>query len=192
MIERLPRKRYLSLPSPESCALYISAQNHAKSILKLAKHMFIKKKNIKIFQTLTPLVTSGIWPKTSSSFPPLFHPDGTTAISSASKAELFSQTSANNSTSGDSGLVPPSPLPSDYYFMPSIKVLRNDVFHALTGLNLRKAYGPDGVPPIVLKNCVSMLAPCLAKLFQLFLPFLLAGSLPTFRVTVLIPQTTVL
>ncbi|MPC54134.1 hypothetical protein E2C01_048041 [Portunus trituberculatus] len=48
----------------------------------------------------------------SSSFPPLFHPDGTTAISSVSKAEVFSQTFANNSTMDDSGLVPPSPLPS--------------------------------------------------------------------------------
>ena len=50
-----------------------------------------------------------------------------------------------------------------------IKILRNDVFHALTGLNPRKAYGPDGVPPIVLRNCASMLAPCLVKLFQLCL-----------------------
>ncbi|MPC84653.1 hypothetical protein E2C01_079398 [Portunus trituberculatus] len=34
-------------------------------------------------------------------------------------------------------------------------------------LNRRKVYGADGVPPIVLKNCVSVLTPCLAKLFQL-------------------------
>ncbi|MPC62967.1 Retrovirus-related Pol polyprotein from type-1 retrotransposable element R1 [Portunus trituberculatus] len=33
-----------------------------------------------------------------------------------------------------------------------IKVLRNDVFHALAGLNPRKAYGPDRVLRIVLKN----------------------------------------
>ncbi|MPC41474.1 hypothetical protein E2C01_035067 [Portunus trituberculatus] len=32
---------YLSLPSPESHALYISARNHAKSALQLAKHSFI-------------------------------------------------------------------------------------------------------------------------------------------------------
>ena len=38
---------------------------------------------------------------------------------------------------------------------------------ALAGLNPRKAYGPDGVPPIVLRNCASVLAPCLVKLFQL-------------------------
>ncbi|MPC09982.1 hypothetical protein E2C01_002608 [Portunus trituberculatus] len=48
---------------------------------------------------------------TSSSFPPLFHHDDTTAISSVSKAELFSQIFANNSTLDDSGLVPPVLLP---------------------------------------------------------------------------------
>ena len=49
------------------------------------------------------------------------------------------------------------------------KFLHYDVFHALAGLNPRKAYGPDGVPPIVLRNCASVLAPCLVKLFQLCL-----------------------
>ena len=49
-----------------------------------------------------------------------------------------------------------------------IKILRNDVFHALAGI-LRKSYGPDGVPPIVLRNSASVLAPCLVKPFQLCL-----------------------
>ncbi len=53
--------------------------------------------------------------------------------------------------------------------MPVIKILKNDVLYALSGLNPRKAYGADGVPPIVLKNCASVLTPCLVKLFRLFL-----------------------
>ncbi|MPC65604.1 hypothetical protein E2C01_059742 [Portunus trituberculatus] len=65
--------------------------------------------------------------------------------------ELFSQTFANNSTLDDSRVVPPSP-PSSDYFMPSDEILRNGVFLAFAGLNPRNAYGPDGVPPIVLKN----------------------------------------
>ncbi len=32
-------KRYLNFPSPESHALYISARNHAKSVLQLAKKL---------------------------------------------------------------------------------------------------------------------------------------------------------
>ncbi len=37
----------------------------------------------------------------------------------------------------------------------------------LSGLDSRKAYGPDCVPPIVLKKCASVLASCLVKLFHL-------------------------
>ncbi len=53
--------------------------------------------------------------------------------------------------------------------MPVIKILKNDIFYALSGLNPRKAYGPDGVPPIVLKNCASVLTPCLVQLLRLWL-----------------------
>ncbi|MPC21306.1 hypothetical protein E2C01_014290 [Portunus trituberculatus] len=67
----------------------------------------------------------------------------------------YCSTFNNKSTLDDSGLVPPSPSPPDY-FKPSIKIIRNDVFHALAGLNPRKAYGHDGVPPIVVENCASV------------------------------------
>ncbi len=53
--------------------------------------------------------------------------------------------------------------------MPVIKILPNDVFYALSGHNPQRAYGPDGVPPIVLKNCASVLTPCLVKVFCLCL-----------------------
>ncbi len=35
------------------------------------------------------------------------------------------------------------------------------------GLDSRKAYGTDGVPLIVLKNCASVLIPCRVKVFHL-------------------------
>ena len=57
-------------------------------------------------------------------------------------------------------------LPSDY-IMPDIKILRNDAFYVLSGLDPRKAYEPDGVSPIVLRNRASVLAPCLLKLLCL-------------------------
>ncbi len=53
--------------------------------------------------------------------------------------------------------------------MPVIKILPNDVFYALSGLSPKKTYGPDGVPPIVLENCASVLTPYLVKLFRLCL-----------------------
>ena len=166
-------KRYRSHPTPENHTLYKSAQNHAKSVLQLAKNSFLHRKCQNLSQSNSPrdfwhLAKNISNNFSSSSFPPMLHSDGTTAISSISKAELFAQTFANNSTLDDNGLVPPTPPPSDY-IMPFIKILRNDVFHALSGLDPRKAVGPDGVPPIVLKNCASVLAPCLAKLFSLCL-----------------------
>ncbi|MPC51801.1 hypothetical protein E2C01_045655 [Portunus trituberculatus] len=114
MIE-VAHKKYLSLPSPESHALYISARNHAESVLQFAKHSLINGKCQNLsnsncprdFWHLAKNISNNF---TSSSFPPLFHP----AITSVSKAELFSQTLAKNSTLDDSGLVPPSPPSSDY------------------------------------------------------------------------------
>ena len=166
-------KRYRRNPSNENHTLYISARNHAKSVLQLTKNSFIHRKcqnlsnsnSSRDFWHLANNISNNF---SSSSFPPMFLPDGSTAVSSISKAELFSHTFANNSTLDDTGHVPPSPPPSDY-FMPVVKILRSDVFHALSGLDFRKAYGPDGIPPIVLKNCASVLAPCLVKLFRLCL-----------------------
>ena len=112
----MAHKRYLSLPSPESQTLYISARNHAKSVLQLAKNFFIHRKcqnlsrsnSPRDFWHLTKNISNNF---TSSSFPPLAQLDGTNAISSISKAELFALTFANNSTLDDSGLVPLSPPP---------------------------------------------------------------------------------
>ena len=53
--------------------------------------------------------------------------------------------------------------------MPSIQIIRNDVSHALAGLNPQKVSGPDGVHPIVLKNCASVFALCLVNFFRLCL-----------------------
>ncbi|MPC42657.1 hypothetical protein E2C01_036284 [Portunus trituberculatus] len=77
-------------------------KNHAKSVLQLAEHSFINRKCQNLSNSNSPhdfwhLAKNNSNNFTSSSFHPLFHPDGTTAISSVSKAELFSQTFTNNS-----------------------------------------------------------------------------------------------
>ena len=53
--------------------------------------------------------------------------------------------------------------------MPNIIIYSKDVISALSELNTKKAYGPDGIPPVALKTCASELAPCLGKLFRLCL-----------------------
>ncbi|KAL7631113.1 UNVERIFIED_CONTAM: hypothetical protein RMT77_018583 [Armadillidium vulgare] len=53
--------------------------------------------------------------------------------------------------------------------MPKIRISSKYIISALSELNTKKAYGPDGIPPVVLKTCASELAPCLGKLFYLCL-----------------------
>ncbi len=162
----------MSLPTPENHTLYISARNRAKYILRLAKNSFIngkcqnlaKSSSSKDFWHLAKNISNNF----TSCFSPLCNSDGSTAVTSISRAELFAHTFSANSTLDNSGHVPPTYPPSGS-FMPAIKILKNDVFYALSGINPRKAYGPDGVPPIVLKNCASVLTPCLVKLFRLCL-----------------------
>ncbi len=87
-------KRYQSLRTPVNNDLYISARNRAKSILRLTKNNFINRKcqnfafsnSSRNFWHLTKNISFNF---ISSSFPPLLQPDGSTAVSSISKAELF-------------------------------------------------------------------------------------------------------
>ena len=75
---------------------------------------------------------------------------------------------ASNLTLDDSGAVS-TPSPPLNSFMPSIVISSKDDISALFELNNKNAYGPDGIPPVVLKTCASELAPCLGKLFRLCL-----------------------
>jgi exonuclease III len=166
-------RNYRRLQTPESHTIYISSRNRAKSILRDTKNSFLRKKcnelsgssSSRSFWHFSKNVNSNF---ASSSFPPLISPDGSTAALPSTKAELFAQTFASNSTLNDSGAIPPTPPPSDS-FMPNIIISSKDVISALSELNTKKAYGPDGIPPVVLKTCASELAPCLGKLFRLCL-----------------------
>ncbi len=86
-----------------------------------------------------------------------------TAATSISKGELFAQTFSKNSNLDDSGHIPPAYVSSDYT-MSDIKILNNDAFYDLSPLDPRKAYGLDGILPIVLKNCGFVLTLCLFSL----------------------------
>ena len=177
MIKRRLTNGTVAYLSAETHALYISARNQTKSTLQLTKNSFINRKcrslsnssSSRDFWYLANNISNNL---TSSSFPPLLQPDGPTAVSSFSKAERFAQTFAINSTLDDTGHIPPTPPPSDY-FIPKILIIFYDVFQSLSGLYSRKAYGPDEVPPVVLENCASELAHCLVKLFCLCLYFYL-------------------
>ena len=86
-------KRYRSHPFAETLSLYIPACNHAKSILQLTKNFFINRKCLNLsnsnssydFWHLANNISNNF---TSSSFPPLFQPDGYTAVSFFSLVSL--------------------------------------------------------------------------------------------------------
>ena len=50
--------------------------------------------------------------------------------------------------------------------MPPIKVTVQGIEKLLKGLNVRKAPGPDGLTPKILKGCASSIAPILTILYQ--------------------------
>ena len=166
-------RAYRSCPNTVNHSAFISARNRTKSILRLSKTSYIRRKcdnlsNSYSSRSFWHLAKSLQRNFTVSSFPPLFRSDGTTAITSSDKASLFTQVFSNNSTLDDSGASPPTLSPSNS-FLPTIKILSKDVFSALSGLDPTKACGPDGISPVVLKNCASVLEPCLSKLFRLCL-----------------------
>ena len=68
---------------------------------------------------------------------------------------------------------------------PLIKINYSDVSYALAGLNPRKTHGTD---EILLRNCTSVLAPCLAKVFQLCLSAFTFPSCWKFPYIQLLPE----
>ncbi len=77
----------------------------------------------------------------TSSFPPVFNPDLTTAVTSISKDELFAQTFYANSTLDNSRYAPLTHSPFDFT-LPAIRIPDSEIFFTTSGLNPQKANGP--------------------------------------------------
>ncbi len=158
---------YLSLHTPANHDLYISARNRAKSVLRLTKYSYNNRKcqnlafcNSSWFFWLLEKNISNTF--TFSAFPPLLLPDDTTTVSSVSKAALFFQTFSNSTTLDDSGHIPQ--LISTLNIL---CLLLRFLLMTFSTPSLALTLRPDGVPPIVVKSCASVLTPCLVKLFWL-------------------------
>ena len=149
---------------------YIASRNRAKATLRKAKHNFLKKKCGELSASTSD---NSLWSLAKnlshnfckSSFPPLFDSDGFIATCPKEKANLFGRLFSANSTLNTSNLTPPikselsNPMPQ---FFISSKLVRK----FLKALKVKKAHGPDGVPPRVLRECADELAPTLAHLFR--------------------------
>ena len=183
-------KRYGSHPSAETHTLNISARNNAKSILQLAKNSFINRKCQNLSNSNS---TRDFWHLANnnsnnftSSFFLLYFNQMALQLS-------FLSLKLNSSLKLLLGTLLWMIL---IIFLLLFHPLTNSslklefsimtFFHALSGLDSQKTYGPDGVPPVVLRKM------CFRALL---IPILLAGSLLTFNlslkwVTVPILQTT--
>lgn len=98
---------------------------------------------------------------------PVLNSSEKTITSSTAKAELLNSIFVEKSTLDDEGRVP-SETDSLGCFpaLSDIDIPLEEVWHALQALDCKKAMGPDGLSPLVLKVCADELASPLTDLFR--------------------------
>ena len=156
--------------SSESKVKFRQTSNHCKRVLEAAKFAYANKTKESItsqkrdsqdFQQIAKSVLN----KSKSAIPPLFN--GPEVLSSASdKAKLFAENFSKNSNLNDSGIsLPVFPYRTNLK-LHNISVTPKMVKKVITNLDLSKAFGPDCIPEVVLKNYEPELSHILAELFN--------------------------
>ena len=159
---------------------FIAARNRCKAQIRRAKKSYVMRKKSRLTSSPT---NSSFWSLTKSisnnfcksGFPPLFRSDRTIAVSPTEKANLFGSLFSSNSSLDDSNVASPPNLPLDNPMPPPI-ISERRVRRALSSLKTNKAYGPDGIPPRILREFAIELAPVLCRLFRLILK---TGTFPS-------------
>ena len=163
---------YQASPSELTHATFISVRNRCSAKIRGACSSFRKRKIDKLnsspekcFWSLSKKIFNNFC---NSSFPSLICPDGSIACSPTDKANLFGSYFSTNSSLSDSNAPDP---PSQPLYNPilSIIISARTVRRVLHSLTTDKASGPDGIPPIFLKEFADELAPVLCCLFRLIL-----------------------
>ena len=86
--------------------------------------------------------------------------------STSDKAKLFAENFSKNSNLEDSGISLPIFLSTTNLKLQNIFVTPKMVKKVIMNLDLSKAYGPDCIPVVVLKNCETELSYISAELFS--------------------------
>ena len=154
---------YQQNKSSESEVKFRQASNHCKRVLEAAKLAYATKTKESI--TSQKLGSRDFWQiansvlsKGKSAIPPLFN--GPEVLSSASdKAKLFAQNFSKNSNLDDSGISLPVFPSRTNLKLHNISITPKMVKKVITDLDSSKASGPDCIPVVVLKNCVSSVVP---------------------------------
>ena len=135
-----------------------SAKANYESDLIMA---FANNNNPRVYKYIRSLTKSHI-------IPPTLHYNCKIADSNIDKANMFNdyfyfvftQAATNQS------------LPTENSsHLSSISITEEDVYNALINLDTSKAMGPDGIPPIVLSKCASVLCRPFHYLFSLILKY---------------------
>lgn len=156
-------------PSDSSKSLFVSARNTCSSIIAHDKHLFDLKikakilsspKNDRHFWSLVKSVKSNF---VKSSIPPLVDTAGI-IIDPRLKANLLAKKFSSNSKL-DNTIQPVPNIPNTGTSMKNIYFRDRAVLKVLLSLDIHKSAGPDGIPPIVLKNCARSLVEPLRRLF---------------------------
>ena len=113
-------------------------------------------------------IANSILNKGKSAIPPLFN--GLELLSSASdRAKLFAINFSRNSNLDDSSIfLPVFPTRSNLQ-LHNIFVISEMVKKVIINPDLSKAFGPDCIPVMVLKNCECELSYIVAELFYMYL-----------------------
>ena len=113
-------------------------------------------------------IANSILNKGKSAIPPLFN--GLELLSSASdRAKLFAINFSRNSNLDDSSIfLPVFPTRSNLQ-LHNIFVISEMVKKVIINPDLSKAFGPDCIPVVVLKNCECELSYIVAELFYMYL-----------------------
>ena len=161
---------YQQNKSSESKVKFRQASNRCKRVLEAAKLAYATKTKESI--TSQKLGSRDFWriansvlTKGKSAIPPQFN--GPEVLSSASdKAKLFAKNFSKNSNLDDSGISLPVFPSRTNLKLHNISVTPKIVKKVITNLDSSKAFGPDSIPVVVLKNCEPGLSYILAKLFN--------------------------
>ena len=122
---------------------------------------FANNNNSKVYKYVRSLTKSHTIPST-------LHHGSIVADSDTDKANVFNDYFYSVFTQASTDLSLPTKNPSH---LSHISITEEDVFNSLINLDTSKAMGPDGIPPIALSKCASVLYKPFHYLYHLILKY---------------------
>ena len=165
----------------QQLTIYVKARNSCNKTLRSAKFRYEQKIKNKLLSTHRSPKSFWSFAKDvsknfiKSSSPALIDCTGNLITDAKSKANLFAKLFAKNSRLEITGQVPPM-IPIVRCTMKQIHFRDRVTNRVLKRLKTNKSSGPDGIPPMVLKNCRSSLSTPLSRLYHLSYS---SGSFPS-------------